>query len=154
MINPVSIRNAGLQDLASILAIEADQKTVSWSVNGFLAELTNNTSISLVACLPDASVVGYALCSCIADECTILTIAVLCKYRKQHVGSALLQEIEKQAIGRNCISLFLEVRSKNSIAQNFYENAGFKKTSIRKAYYADDNDDAIVMIKLLESKHK
>ncbi len=90
------------------------------------------------------SLVGYALLRCF-DDAEIIRIATDPRYRRQGIGSMLLNELLREAHKRNIHSIFLEVRSSNIAAVSLYEQAGFEKAGVRRNYYSAPVEDAIIM---------
>jgi len=143
------LRPARVSDLSTILSVEAACRSVSWSHDNFLLELSDENALCLIAQTDEREVCGYILSRCAADECTIHTLGVLPTCRRQGVGTALVQALAEAAVRRNVATLFLEVRAQNTGARVFYATCGFARCGTRKAYYADDNDDAIIMTRVL-----
>ena len=90
-------------------------------------------------------VVGYAGMWKIQDEGHITNIAVHPEFRGVHIGKALMSQLINEARSLGVNSMTLEVRKSNIIARNLYESFGFKEAGVRKGYYADNKEDAIVM---------
>jgi [ribosomal protein S18]-alanine N-acetyltransferase len=142
----VTIRPATSADLSAILSVEASSRSVSWTADGFKQELSEENTIGLIAQCDGGAACGYVLSRCAADECTVHTIAVIPSRQRQGIGRKLMDTMSAQAAQRcRCATLFLEVRSRNRGAIAFYEALGFLPQGTRKAYYADDGDDAIIM---------
>jgi ribosomal-protein-alanine N-acetyltransferase len=139
------VRAARAADFPSILSIETECRSVTWSSDGFQEELSGENPGALVAVKGNGEVVGFALARFAADECTIHSIAVSPSCQRLGVGRLLVNELAARAVRRGCTTMFLEVRSKNSGAQSFYGSLGFTGYAKRKAYYRDDNDDAMLM---------
>ncbi len=141
----ITIRRAQFTDIESILEIEHGSAG-SWSYSQFINELNNRVSLFLVAELEN-SIAGYIVAWKVAGEIQLNNIAVKKSFRKQGIGGRLLSAITAGENGTGFFSIYLEVRSRNSDAINFYTDNGFKKTGIRKNYYYDD--DALLMEKKL-----
>jgi ribosomal-protein-alanine N-acetyltransferase len=93
----------------------------------------------------DQNIVGYATIWLMLDEAHLTSIAVRETHRKRGIGELLLISAINLAIELNAQVATLEVRSSNSTAQALYEKYGFAKVGIRRAYYADNGEDAVVM---------
>lgn len=141
----VSIRAVTVEDIPAICAIEKECHTVPWTTDGFTEEIMSEECLGFVATDPDKGIVGYSLSQCILDECSINTIAVLPACQRVGIGKKLLAETIACSQQRDVAVVHLEVRSKNVTAQAFYGAFGFVKWGLRKAYYASDGDDAILM---------
>ena len=88
---------------------------------------------------------GYAGMWIILDEGHITNIAVDPTYRRQGIGQGLLDELTKLAVERGAIAMTLEVRVSNAEAQSLYTKLGFVPRGIRKGYYQDNKEDALIM---------
>lgn len=91
--------------------------------------------------------VGLAGISLLFDHSDILTLAVLPEYRNMHIGSMLLKNLIEKTDNMLYKKIFLEVRASNTPAINLYKKYGFNEVSIRKNYYTDNGEDAIIMVK-------
>lgn len=121
-------------------------------INSFL--LFFNTSIKEIDCFQkfmvykiDDKNVGFIDFSFIYDRIEINYIYVDSDYRKQQIGTKLIEELISFAKINNCINITLEVNENNNVAINFYEKNGFKKSAIRNNYYGNEN--GILMIREL-----
>ena len=90
------------------------------------------------------AVAGYALLRCF-DDAEIIRIATDSRYRRQGIGSMLLDSLHAEAHKRDIHSIFLEVRSSNMPAIRLYEQAGFERAGVRRDYYSAPTEDAIIM---------
>ena len=95
---------------------------------------------------PDlASIVGFAGLWLMLDDAHITTIATHPDYRRRHLGELLLASLVDIAYAISATHLTLEARVSNSIAQNLYRKYGFHNVGIRRRYYSDNNEDALIM---------
>ena len=153
MLDPALIlRRMTALDLEPVLEIEAGF-TAPWSREMFLQELRQEegTAASLVAEI-DGRVVGYILWWFVADEVHIVNLAVHAGSRRRGLARRLLDEVFRRARTRGMAIATLEVRFHNTAAIQLYEGLDFRKVAIRKAYYADNGEDALVMLKVLETQ--
>ena len=90
-------------------------------------------------------IVGFAGIWVIADEAHVTSIAVREKYRGQKIGAMLMVALFDLAVQQRAHSLTLEVRVSNKVAQNLYTKFGFKEVGLRKGYYTDNREDAMLM---------
>jgi ribosomal-protein-alanine N-acetyltransferase len=130
--------------LPDVLAIEAQVYPRPWSSRLFEEELDRSGRMYLVARL-GATVVGYAGVLMIADDGHIATIAVDPAWQRHGIARCLLVELVRQARALGAEQLTLEVRVTNRGAQDLYRSLGFAPGGARKAYYADNGEDALVM---------
>jgi ribosomal-protein-alanine N-acetyltransferase len=86
----------------------------------------------------------------VCDEGHITNIAVHPEFRRSGVGSALMEALLAEAENRGIAALTLEVRESNHCARSLYRKYGFEDGGMRKAYYADNNEDAVIMWKRLK----
>ena len=97
--------------------------------------------------IKDGRLVGYILGKIIDPEGEIYRIAIMPEFRQQGIGYRLLDYAVKTERGHGLECLFLEVRSRNIPAIALYRAYGFKKIGVRKGYYKNPDDDAVVMLK-------
>lgn len=117
-----------------------------WSRSSFSGELENPAARYLVAII-GGKVAGYGGYWKILNEAHITNIAVHPEYRNQGIGSDLLMAMISLALKEGIEAMTLEVRRSNKIAQSIYVKYGFKKVGIRKNYYQDNGEDALIMWK-------
>lgn len=134
------------EDLNEVLEISSLSLKESWNFDSFSKELTNPLAKYLVAKI-NKKIVGFAGVWTIVDEGHITNIAVHPSFRKKGIGSALVQSLINHSKDWGCNSLTLEVRASNTSAQNLYKKFGFVEEGIRKKYYQDNKEDAIIMWK-------
>jgi ribosomal-protein-alanine N-acetyltransferase len=111
----------------------------------FLSELALRTSRFYLVARVDGIVVGYAGLMFTGDDGHVTTIAVDPAWHRAKIGSRLLVELSREAVQRGARNLTLEVRLSNTGAQAMYERFGFANAGIRKNYYVETNEDALVM---------
>ena len=131
--------------LRSVLRIESQVYPRPWSLSLFLSELSLRTSRSYLVARVDASVVGYAGLMFTGEDAHVTTIAVDPTWHRAKIGTRLLAELAREALARGARNLTLEVRVGNTPAQALYERFGFAPAGIRKNYYVETNEDALVM---------
>lgn len=120
--------------------------SLPWTKEQFLESLENSFSIFLMATIK-TQFAGYIGLYLIADEAQILNLAVKEQFRKKGIGEALIKKAEKNAKQKGANKLFLEVRVSNKNAINLYEKCGFSKDGIRKNFYENPSEDALLMCK-------
>ena len=133
-------------DLDQVLEIERRSFTAPWSRKLFQETLSFPASFGFVLRKRvDNGVVGYANFYLIANEVQILNVAVAPESRKRGYAATLLTHAIAFLTRRGADEFFLEVRESNDEAMRLYRRLGFKKIGIRKRYYSETNEDAIVM---------
>ncbi len=130
--------------LRAVLDIEADVYPRPWSARLFEDELDRRGRVYLVARV-GPTVVGYAGLLMIADDGHVATVAVAPAWQRHGIATRLLVELVRQGIALGARQLTLEVRMSNIRAQDLYRRFGFVPAGARKAYYADNGEDALVM---------
>lgn len=140
----ITVREMKEKDIEDILEMERECFATPWSRESFEMELKNKFARYVVAEI-DGKVVGYGGLWLIIDEGHITNIAVLEEYRKMDVGSHILSGLIAISLRRDIRSMTLEVRESNVAAIRLYEKYDFKEAGIRPKYYADNNEDAIIM---------
>jgi ribosomal-protein-alanine N-acetyltransferase len=143
----IIIREMKESDLDRVLEIESKAFNPPWSREAFLLELTKNLLAKYLVAEVDGVVVGFGGIWLIIDEGHITNIAVDEKYRQMGIGSKIMEGLIQLCNDRNIIAMTLEVRKSNEAAKALYRKYGFKEYGIRKNYYQDNNEDAIIMWK-------
>ena len=131
--------------LRSVLRIESQVYPRPWSLSLFVSELALRSSRSYVVARVGGSVLGYAGLMLAGDDAHVTTIAVDPAWHRHKIGTRLLAHLAHEALARNAKHLTLEVRVSNAPAQAMYRRFGFKPAGIRKNYYVETNEDALVM---------
>ena len=132
------------EDIDSVLEVSSLSFSIPWSKDSYIQELTNPIARYLVAKI-DNKVVGFVGTRIVLDESHITNIAIHPNNRNQGIGSSLLEEFLKYCKNKGCIAFTLEVRNSNKAARTLYEKYNFKQEGIRKGYYEDTKEDAIIM---------
>lgn len=145
MANEYLIRRMTMADVDGVAAVEAATFPTPWSRDAFVSEMKNVAARYLVA-EKDGEVIGYAGAWIILDESHITNIAVLREYRGQGIGRALTAGLLQYLSNLGAAYATLEVRKSNVVAQNLYVSLGFIKLGVRKRYYEDNNEDALIMV--------
>ena len=131
--------------LRSVLRIESKVYPVPWSMSLFLSELALRSTRAYYVAFVGRQVVGYAGLMMTLDDGHVTTIAVDPAWHRHKVGTRLLLALTREALRRGATSLTLEVRLGNKPAQNLYRRFGFRPVGVRKNYYAETKEDALVM---------
>lgn len=140
------------EDVDEVLAIERAVFTLPWSRRAFLVEV-DDTEISVprVARLA-GRVVGYAITWKVVDELHIGNLAVAPLEQRRGIGSALLEHLLGVARAERLAYATLEVRASNAPAIALYEAFGFRPVALRRGYYPDNGEDAMVMLVEIDSR--
>jgi ribosomal-protein-alanine N-acetyltransferase len=140
------LRRLELRDLNAIEKIERASYRTPWSRSMFAGELAKPSSISLGAFEPDSGdLLGYLIISRYVDAWHVMNLAVAPKHRRKHIAAGLLAQLFVITAGEGRRGYTLEVRVSNDVAINLYEKAGFKARGVRRGYYTDNREDALIM---------
>ena len=131
--------------LKHVLRIEALVYPRPWSQSLFMSELALRSSRAYFVARHGAQVVGYCGLMMTMDDGHVTTIAVDPVWQRNKIGTRLLVALAREARGRGASSLTLEVRVGNTAAQELYRRFGFAPVGIRRGYYVETGEDAIVM---------
>ena len=142
----ILVRKMQPKDLPKVCEIEKDNFSLPWSEKSFLESMERDDTIFLTALL-DEEVAGYVGCYCIAGEGEITNVAVKDTYRRMGIGGKLLEELYKEAELLECREFLLEVRESNEAAIGLYTRQGFVKEGIRKNFYEQPVENAVIMWK-------
>jgi [ribosomal protein S18]-alanine N-acetyltransferase len=131
--------------LRGVMAIERQVYPRPWSPNLFLSEMSESRNRCYLVARMDREVVGYAGMICYGDEAHVTNIAVDPMHHRHKIASRLLHDIIRQAIDMEAQAVSLEVRVTNWAAQRLYGRFGFRPVGVRKNYYQEINEDALIM---------
>jgi ribosomal-protein-alanine N-acetyltransferase len=140
----VKVRPMRGTDIETVSRIERRSFPVPWNTQAYVTEIANPSACYLVATVGDA-VVGYGGLWVIMDEAHITTLAVDPDYRGLKIGERLLSELLVAAQKKGAARATLEVREHNEVAQRLYNKYGFLWVALRKGYYSDNNENAVIM---------
>lgn len=139
-----SVREMKYEDCSYIYDIETRTKVSDWTMSTIEDLLKYNYRYFYVL-LDDNDIIGFAGISVVMEEGDIEDIAILPEYQGQHLSRLLMNVILKKARDLNVHKLTLEVRASNEKAISLYTQYGFKQIAIRKGYYKNPCEDAIIM---------
>ena len=145
MSGAVRIRPMQVGDLRAVLEIEHASFSTPWSFQAFTAELRDNEYARYFCLEEDGRVIGYMGLWYIIDEGHITNVAIAPDHRNQGLGEVLIRSVMQAMIGEGMERMTLEVRVSNTTAKRLYEKLGFVAAGIRKGYYADTGEDALIM---------
>jgi ribosomal-protein-alanine N-acetyltransferase len=144
--NRVAFRRLELRDLNAIEKIERESYPTPWSRSMFAGELAKSSSISLGAFDPeDGGLLGYLIISRYVDAWHVMNLAVAPDHRRRRIATTLLERLFELTAGEGRRGFTLEVRISNEVAIKLYGQAGFKPRGIRRGYYTDNREDALIM---------
>jgi ribosomal-protein-alanine N-acetyltransferase len=143
----IEVRRLLYPDLPQVIAIERRVFPTPWSLAMFVLELSKQSGICLAATLTtgdERRLIGYLICSRYETVWHVMNIAVDTEHQHQGVASALLAELYER-VADDTARYTLEVRRSNRLAIGLYERDGFRAAGLRRRYYQDNGEDALVM---------
>jgi [ribosomal protein S18]-alanine N-acetyltransferase len=143
MTSPPEIRRLAYADLPQVIAIERRAFPTPWSLAMFVLELSKPSGICLAA-VRDERIVGYLVCSRYDTVWHLMNVAVDERLRRQGIATALLERLFERA-DHGGAQYTLEVRLTNDPAIAIYERFGFHSAGVRRGYYHDNKEDALIM---------
>jgi ribosomal-protein-alanine N-acetyltransferase len=139
----VTIRRLTYADLPQVIAIERRAFPAPWSLAMFVLELSKPAGICLAA-VENNTLVGYLICSRYDTVWHVMNIAVDPKLQHRGIGSAMLTQLLAE-VGDDGARYTLEVRQSNAAAIRLYERFGYRAAGLRRRYYQDNGEDAVIM---------
>lgn len=140
----MNVRPMTEMDLEQAAGIEAACFSERWSL-GVLRESFKNPWNLFCVAEEEGNLAGYGAACVIAGEGEIQRIAVLPAFRRRGLGRELLEELERALKEKGAGAITLEVRSSNVPARKLYISAGFREEAVRKDYYRNPKEDAVIM---------
>lgn len=134
-----------MADLDEVMEVEQASFTSPWSRQAFIRELSDNLYAHYIVARVNGHVVGYAGMWLVMGEAHVTNIAVRPEHRGRGYGETLLRRLMELAVTSEANRMTLEVRKSNLVAQKLYAKLGFTAQGLRKRYYTDTNEDAIIM---------
>jgi ribosomal-protein-alanine N-acetyltransferase len=147
----LEIRPATSSDLSTIRSMEASIFPTPWSEEMIAAELSGDPLRIALLALRGETPIGYIFCWCVADELHVVNLGVMETERRKGYGQVLLEAVLAHPRAKEASMVTLEVRVENEPARAFYRRNGFKEIALRRHYYPDTGEDAVVMLKNLGS---
>lgn len=141
----ITYRPMTLDDIPQVQLVERKCFTTPWSRSIFVSEVTRNDNAVYIVAEMGERIAGYAGVWIILDEGHITNIGVHPDFQRRGIGRALMEHLTVCAVARGVTCMTLEVRVSNNAAQALYTQLGFVPSGIRKQYYQDDKEDALIM---------
>lgn len=139
------IRKAEERDLPAIEILEKQCFSVPWSMESLRHDILENEISFYIVAEMDGNVCGYVGIWNIMDEGHITNVAVSPRFRRRHIGEALLDVLISTCEEAGIEGFTLEVRAGNEAARRLYEKKGFREAGVRPKYYEDNGEDAVIM---------
>ncbi|MDO8886009.1 ribosomal protein S18-alanine N-acetyltransferase [Candidatus Oleimmundimicrobium sp.] len=142
----IKISPMHFSDIEEVVKIEKKVFSSPWPAEVFKEQLRQPDYASYFVAKVGGKIIGYAGAIFNKIEAHITNIAINESYRRKKIGSMLLLKLIRAAQDRGSKRLFLELRKSNLIALKFYEKFGFRVLGLRKNYYSDSGEDAVIMV--------
>jgi [ribosomal protein S18]-alanine N-acetyltransferase len=133
-----------LDDVATIERIEQRSMPAPWSRTMFVSEIVKSTSICLGAFV-DGELAGYVIVSRYVDAWHVMNLVVAPEHRRRGIATRLLRALFELTADDDRRGFTLEVRVSNDAAISLYEALGFRSQGVRRGYYTDNREDALIM---------
>ncbi len=133
------------KDIDQVLEVEHASFTLPWTREAFYNELYNNKFAVYIVLEHNKRVIGYCGVWIVVDEAHVTNVAILPEFRGKKLGDALMRKLMEVAQELGARTMTLETRVTNEIAQSLYRKLGFQNGGLRKNYYSDNQEDALVM---------
>ena len=140
----MKIREMTLDDLEQVMEIEKENFSVPWTENGFFTFLIRQDTLFLAA-EDEEGIAGYCGIVMVPDEGDITNVSVAKGRRRQGIGTLLVEELLRRAGEAGVRKFYLEVRESNQAALALYEKLGFQREGIRRDYYEEPKENAVLM---------
>jgi [ribosomal protein S18]-alanine N-acetyltransferase len=137
------IRRLGYSDLPAVISIERRSFPTPWSLAMFVLELSKPSGICLAALDDDDRLIGYLVCSRYDAVWHLMNVAVTPQRRRERIATRLINHLFAE--GGSSSPYTLEVRVSNREAIAMYERFGFRSAGVRRRYYHDNGEDALIM---------
>src|SRR5438132_164381 len=131
--------------LKGVMAIERQVYPRPWSPSLFLSEMSETHNRAYLVAKAGRDVLGYGGVICYGDEAHVTTIAVDPAHHRRKIGTRVMYELLRASIEMGARAVSLEVRMSNWGAQRMYGRFGFRPVGVRKGYYQETGEDALVM---------
>ena len=141
----VTLKLMDIMDVEGVHNVSKLSLKEGWSLNEISKELSNEFTNYIVLKTSSDEVIGFAGAWIIASEGQITNVAIHPSYRGMGYGFKLMEALIKHLNSKDCYDITLEVRESNIIAQNLYKSLGFKSEGIRKNFYEDNKESAVIM---------
>ncbi len=141
-----NIRRMVLADVPQVHQLEEETFATPWSLQSFQDEMEKNPCARYLVAEQEGKIIAYAGAWMVFEEGHITNVAVAKEWRGQGIGKALTAALQQYAANLGVQYMTLEVRKSNVAAQKLYEQLGFVALGLRKRYYEDNGEDALLMV--------
>ena len=141
----IFVRPMTVEDLDGVMSVEFDSFLTPWSRTAFEEELTQNRLARYIVAEEDGHIAGYAGTWLVINEAHVTNVAVSGLHRRKGIGRLLMEKLMMLARDSGMDSMTLEVRVTNAAARHLYQQMGFVEAGIRKNYYSETKEDALIL---------
>ena len=141
----ITVRPMVMTDVDGVMAVEHDSFLTPWSRSAFEEELAQNRLARYIVAVENGAIVGYAGTWLVINEAHVTNVAVSSQRRREGIGRLLMQKLMELARENGMESMTLEVRVSNAAARHLYAQMGFVEAGIRKNYYSETKEDALIL---------
>ena len=141
----ITVRPMVMTDVDGVMAVEHDSFLTPWSRSAFEEELAQNRLARYIVAEENGAIVGYAGTWLVINEAHVTDVAVSSQRRREGIGRLLMQNLMELARENEMESMTLEVRVSNAAARHLYQQLGFVEAGIRKNYYTETKEDALIL---------
>ena len=141
----ITVRPMVMTDVDGVMAVEHDSFLTPWSRSAFEEELAQNRLARYIVAVENGEIVGYAGTWLVINEAHVTNVAVSGQRRREGIGRLLMQKLMELARDNDMESMTLEVRVSNAAARHLYQQLGFVEAGIRKNYYTETKEDALIL---------
>lgn len=138
------LREMMVEDLDGVMEIENELFTMPWTKEGYFTFLTRNDAMFLVV-EEKGKILGYCGLLMVLDEGDVTNVAVRKDRQREGIGQFLVESMKRLASDMGINMIHLEVRAGNGTAIRLYQRLGFETDGLRKNYYTDPDEDAVLM---------
>lgn len=143
------LREMMVDDLDQVMEIEEAEFSIPWTREGFLTYLMKDHAMFLVV-EEKGQILAYAGLLMVLDEGDVTNVAVRRDRRSEGIGGFLMESMMRLSFDLGIRRIHLEVRAGNDTARRLYKRLGFTEDGLRKNYYSDPKEDAVLMTKIIE----
>lgn len=143
--NKITFVKADAEHVDEMHEIEEQVFPTPWSYNSLYEDVVNHKSAYYTVGLVNGKVISYAGFWFVIDEAHITNVAVKPEFRRKGIGKKMMELLLAEAKRRGIVTISLEVRQGNTVARNLYTGLGFRANGLRKRYYQDNGEDAVLM---------
>jgi tRNA threonylcarbamoyl adenosine modification protein YeaZ/ribosomal-protein-alanine acetyltransferase len=141
----VQVERATVADLPAVAALQQRTFTNPWATDALRWEMEHTDVARLYVARADGAIIGYCACWLVFDELHVNSLAVDAAWRRRGVARAIWARVVAEAAATGARSATLEVRRSNDAARALYEALGFKVEGVRRDYYQNPREDALIL---------